>query len=253
MHPVKRIKAQRGGTFGGFLVGLLLGLVIAVGVALFVAKSPIPFIDKVSKPLERAPGAKSIADAPDPNVSMYPRSRVGRREDAAKADGSNAEPDEPAEKESQPAGDVPRAAESRRAAADAKRAEALLNDPKAGESRPDERKGEGRVAGDSRSAELKPGDSRTNASAGASDAKSQTTAAGTSYVQAGAFKVLSDAEALKARLALLGLESRVVKSESGGALMYRVRMGPFNRSEDVNRARNRLIEAGVDPVVVKQP
>jgi len=32
-----------------------------------------------------------------------------------------------------------------------------------------------------------------------------------------------------------------------------VRMGPFNRSEDVNRARNRLIEAGVDPVVVKQP
>ena len=76
MHPVKRIKAQRGGTFGGFLVGLLLGLVIAVGVALFVAKSPIPFIDKVSKPLERAPGAKSIADAPDPNVSMYPQ--IGR-------------------------------------------------------------------------------------------------------------------------------------------------------------------------------
>ncbi|NDE91867.1 MAG: hypothetical protein EB036_00615 [Betaproteobacteria bacterium] len=123
------------------------------------------------------------------------------------------------------------------------RAEALLNDPKAGEVRPDERKSEARLAADSKLA----------AASGSSDTKTQTSAGAASYVQAGAFKVLSDAEALKARLALLGLESRVVKSDAGGAMMYRVRMGPFNRSEDVNRARNRLIEAGVDPVVVKQP
>jgi cell division protein FtsN len=242
VHPVKAIRLQQGGTFGGFLVGLLLGLVIAVGVALFVAKSPIPFIDKVSKPLERAPGAKSMADAPDPNVSMYPRSRVERREDAAKADGAAAESDDQTEKESQPASEASKAADPRRAAAEAKRAEALLNDPKAGEVRPDERKSEARVAADSRAA----------TSSGSSETKTQTSAAA-SYVQAGAFKVLSDAEALKARLALLGLESRVVKSDAGGAMLYRVRLGPFNRSEDVNRARNRLIEAGVDPVVVKQP
>lgn len=243
MHRVKAIKRQRGGTFGGFLVGLLLGLVIAVGVALFVAKSPIPFIDKVSKPLERAPGAKSMADAPDPNVSMYPRSRVERGEDAAKADGASTDSDEQTDKEAQSAGEAPKALDSRRAAAEAKRAEALLNDPKAGEVRPDERKSEARLAADSKLA----------AASGSSDTKTQTSAGAASYVQAGAFKVLSDAEALKARLALLGLESRVVKSDAGGAMMYRVRMGPFNRSEDVNRARNRLIEAGVDPVVVKQP
>lgn len=238
----KRIKAQQGGTFGGFLVGLLLGLVIAVGVALFVAKSPIPFIDKVSKPLERAPGAKSIADAPDPNISMFPRSRVERREDA-KADSPATEQDEEANKEAPAASEASRAADSRRAAADAKRAEALLNDPKAGDARPEERKGESRASGEAKS---------SGPVAGA-EPKQPGTAAGANYVQAGAFKVLSDAEALKARLALLGLESRVVKSESAGAFMYRVRLGPFYRSDEINRARNRLIEAGVDAVIVKQP
>lgn len=238
----KRIKAQQGGTFGGFLVGLLLGLVIAVGVALFVAKSPIPFIDKVSKPLERAPGAKSIADAPDPNISMYPRSRVERREDA-KADSPATEQDEEANKEAPAASEASRAADSRRAAADAKRAEALLNDPRAGDARPEERKGESRASGEAKS---------SGPVAGA-EPKQPGTAAGANYVQAGAFKVLSDAEALKARLALLGLESRVVKSESAGGFMYRVRLGPFYRSDEINRARNRLIEAGVDAVIVKQP
>nr|NDG61164.1 hypothetical protein [Betaproteobacteria bacterium] len=57
----------------------------------------------------------------------------------------------------------------------------------------------------------------------------------------------------KARLALLGLESRVIKNDASGPMLYRVRLGPFYRSDEVNRARNRLIEAGVDPVVVKQP
>ncbi|MBU6382263.1 MAG: SPOR domain-containing protein [Proteobacteria bacterium] len=243
------IKAQQGGTFGGFLVGLLLGLVIAVGVALFVAKSPIPFIDKVSKPLERAPGAKSMADAPDPNVSMYPRSRVERRDDAGgKTEEAATDADEQAEKEAaQPASESQRATDSRRADSrtkdEAKRAEALLNDPRAGEARSDERKSEPRASADA----------RTAAPASTPDPKALPGTPGASYVQAGAFKVLSDAEALKARLALLGLESRVIKNDASGPMLYRVRLGPFYRSDEVNRARNRLIEAGVDPVVVKQP
>lgn len=40
-------KDQRGGFVLGLIVGLLLGLAIALGVALYVAKVPIPFIDKV--------------------------------------------------------------------------------------------------------------------------------------------------------------------------------------------------------------
>jgi len=40
-------KDQKGGFVLGLIVGLLLGLAVALGVALYVAKVPIPFIDKV--------------------------------------------------------------------------------------------------------------------------------------------------------------------------------------------------------------
>lgn len=39
--------SEKGGFVLGLIVGLLLGLAIALGVALYVAKVPIPFIDKV--------------------------------------------------------------------------------------------------------------------------------------------------------------------------------------------------------------
>lgn len=44
---MKDTKDQKGGFVLGMVVGLLLGLAIALGVALYVAKVPIPFIDKV--------------------------------------------------------------------------------------------------------------------------------------------------------------------------------------------------------------
>lgn len=43
----KKNQDQKGGFVLGLIVGLLLGLAIALGVALYVAKVPIPFIDKV--------------------------------------------------------------------------------------------------------------------------------------------------------------------------------------------------------------
>jgi cell division protein FtsN len=44
---LKKSSDQKGGFLLGMVVGLLLGLAIALGVALYVAKVPIPFIDKV--------------------------------------------------------------------------------------------------------------------------------------------------------------------------------------------------------------
>ena len=70
---------------------------------------------------------------------------------------------------------------------------------------------------------------------------------------AAAVRARADLEALKARLALLGLESRVVKFDQGGQVFFRVRLGPYPRGEELNRTRNRLLEAGLDAVVVKQP
>jgi len=40
-------KNQRGGFFLGLIVGLLAGLSLALGVALYIAKVPVPFVNKV--------------------------------------------------------------------------------------------------------------------------------------------------------------------------------------------------------------
>lgn len=71
-------------------------------------------------------------------------------------------------------------------------------------------------------------------------------------LQAGAFRSSDDADGMRARLALLGFEARVVAAEVGGQPMYRVRIGPFAQQEDANRARARLIDGGIEASVVRQ-
>lgn len=45
--PASRRSRQGGGFMTGLFIGLLIGLAIALGVALYVAKVPVPFLDKV--------------------------------------------------------------------------------------------------------------------------------------------------------------------------------------------------------------
>jgi cell division protein FtsN len=71
-------------------------------------------------------------------------------------------------------------------------------------------------------------------------------------LQAGAFRASPDAEGMKARLALLGLEARVIPAEINGQPMYRVRIGPFAQQEEANRARQRLADGGIDASVIRQ-
>jgi cell division protein FtsN len=69
-------------------------------------------------------------------------------------------------------------------------------------------------------------------------------------LQAGAFSNADDAESMRGRLALLGFESRVQPAERDGAKIFRVRLGPYNGIENLNRARQRLIENGVEATLV---
>jgi cell division protein FtsN len=69
-------------------------------------------------------------------------------------------------------------------------------------------------------------------------------------LQAGAFSNSEDAESMRGRLALLGFESRVQPAERDGARIFRVRLGPYGRIDDLNRARQRLIENGVEATLV---
>ncbi len=69
-------------------------------------------------------------------------------------------------------------------------------------------------------------------------------------LQAGAFSNADDAESMRGKLALLGFDSRVAPGERDGAKFFRVRLGPYSRIEDLNRARQRLIENGVEATLV---
>ena len=70
-------------------------------------------------------------------------------------------------------------------------------------------------------------------------------------LQVGAFRSQDDADRQKANLAMQGFEAKVTDRDVNGVKMYRVRLGPFNRIEDMNRARDRLQSAGFDASVIR--
>ena len=64
-------------------------------------------------------------------------------------------------------------------------------------------------------------------------------------LQAGAFSNASDAEALRARLALLGQTARIETVQSNGRTLHRVRLGPYADADALARAQTSLAEAGI--------
>lgn len=70
------------------------------------------------------------------------------------------------------------------------------------------------------------------------------------YLQVGAFENPGEADNLKARLALSGIEASAQRAQlADGRVVHRVRIGPFSRPEDMNPARARLAEAGFNASV----
>jgi cell division protein FtsN len=51
----------------------------------------------------------------------------------------------------------------------------------------------------------------------------------TYFVQAGAFRTPEDAEAQRAKLAMLGIDAAISEREQNGRTVFRVRVGPFNQ------------------------
>ena len=74
----------------------------------------------------------------------------------------------------------------------------------------------------------------------------------TFYLQAGAFQSPAEADNMKARLAMLGIEAAVrsnATTERG--TLHRVRIGPFERVEEVNRTRDTLKQNGIETTLIK--
>jgi cell division protein FtsN len=72
------------------------------------------------------------------------------------------------------------------------------------------------------------------------------------WLQAGSFTQEADAENLKARLALAGWEAQV---QSGTlpdkGVRYRVRLGPYDNADELNRIKAQLAQRGFDAAVIK--
>ena len=73
------------------------------------------------------------------------------------------------------------------------------------------------------------------------------------FLQVGAFQKPADADKLKAKLALTGLEASVQEvSIPEKGTMHRVRVGPFRDPDEMNRARTLLAQSGIQGTVIKQ-
>jgi cell division protein FtsN len=71
-------------------------------------------------------------------------------------------------------------------------------------------------------------------------------------LQAGSFQNAGDAEKLKAKLALLGVEANVQSANiPDKGVWYRVRLGPYKTADEENRARNFLKQNGVDSTPIR--
>jgi cell division protein FtsN len=81
----------------------------------------------------------------------------------------------------------------------------------------------------------------------------KATKAGERYwLQAGSFSAQSDAENLKARLALAGWEANVQEGTvPDKGVRYRVRLGPYDDADELNRMKAELARRGFDVAVIR--
>jgi len=70
-------------------------------------------------------------------------------------------------------------------------------------------------------------------------------------LQAGAFGASGDAEATKAKLAMMGLAARVESAQINGKTVYRVRMGPYGSAGELSEAKQKLDGTGLQAMAIK--
>lgn len=207
---------QQGGTILGLIIGLIIGLGIALGVAMTINKTPMPFTDKSGKVKAGEPTPNQSAD---PNRPLY-----GNR--AASKDVAKDLAKEPAPPENTAAPQPD------------KKPEVVKVDPKA------EAKQDGKPPVIDLSAAAKKQEAAEPKTDSQDDKWSY-------FLQAGAFREQSDAEGMRAKLALMGVEAKVSERQAETGVLYRVRVGPFNQMDAMNKVRGKLSDNGVDAAVVR--
>lgn len=72
-------------------------------------------------------------------------------------------------------------------------------------------------------------------------------------LQVGSFSTHKDADQRQATLALLGVEATIQRVTIDDDVFYRVRVGPIEDLDELNRARHRLAEAHIEALLMKAP
>lgn len=224
MANKRRPPRQRGGTFLGIVLGLIVGLAVAVVVALYITKTPTPFVEKTPpRPADNSPAAQ----APDPNKSLQPRTPL-----PGAASGSTA-PEAPSAAETSPL--VPGNPVTPPTAS----APTAPTAPATAPTKPSP-------------ADILNGKSTVPVAPPTTPPASTTDNASTGYyLQVGAFKSQTDAEQLRAKLALSGFEAKVTQRDANGLTLYRVRLGPYGKLDEMNHVRQRLQDGGYDTAVIR--
>jgi cell division protein FtsN len=98
-------------------------------------------------------------------------------------------------------------------------------------------------------ASAKPAPAQT---APAKPAEKQPSVVQSFNLQVGAYQKAADADNIKAKLALMGMEASVQQvdvPEKG--ILYRVRLGPYTNVDELNKARARLAQNGLESTLVR--
>ncbi|MCS0596464.1 SPOR domain-containing protein [Massilia agri] len=210
---------QRGSTLTGIIIGLIIGLGIAVVVALVITKGQSPFTDrsnKMGRPADLAP-----SQATDPNKPLYGNRDAAREANREIAERANRPEPAPAP------------------AADADPLGQAIAGMQGGAAQPAAPSAPAPAA-----AAAPAAPAPAAAPAGAGDGYIY-------YLQAGAFREMSDAENTRAKLALLGFEAAISDRSTDGGVLHRVRVGPYNQVEAMNKARAKLLDSGIDVAIVR--
>ncbi len=70
-------------------------------------------------------------------------------------------------------------------------------------------------------------------------------------LQVGSFRRAEDADSLRARLLLLGMDAYVKPGEVRGEFWHRVLVGPITSSLDLNRTQDKLASEGIEAIPLK--
>ena len=212
---------QRGGTLLGLIIGALIGLAAALAVAVYITKVPVPFMNKGQSrsPDHDAAEARKNQNW-NPNAPLYGKNPA--KPAAASGPVTDVTP-QPAVAAQKPVAD-PTTAKPAKPAAD--------------------------PIGDLAKAKM-AAPSAAPAVTAAAPAAAPGADPFSYFVQVGAFRTPEDAEQQRAKISLMGLEARVTEREQSGRTVFRVRLGPFDKKEDADKAKERLDGSGVETALVR--